>query len=77
MDGGVYTKDEMIEFAVSPYSPFLTDAKDILISEIGNDYSIYFSILMLIADGYTTQSEIDSVVGKKHWFLYRKTGVSI
>ena len=64
MDGGVYTKDEMIEFAVSPSSPFLTDAKDILISEIGNDYSIYFSILMLIADGYTTQSEIDSVVGK-------------
>ena len=64
MDGGAYTKDEMIDYALSPYSAFLSDAKDILISEIGNDYAIYFSILRLIAEGYVTQTEIDSVIGK-------------
>ena len=64
LDGGAYTKDEMIKAATEPYSPFLSDAKDILVSEMGKDYSIYFSILSLIADGYTTQSEIDSVIGK-------------
>lgn len=64
LDGGAYTKDEMIKAATEPYSPFLSDAKDILLSEIGKDYTIYFSILSLIAEGYTTQSKIDSVIGK-------------
>ena len=35
-----------------------------LISEFGRDYGTYFSILQLIAGGMTTQSEIDSVIGK-------------
>ena len=33
-------------------------------SEFGKDYSNYLSILQLIASGLTTQSEIDSVIGK-------------
>lgn len=64
LDSGAYTKDEMLKAATKPYSPFLSDAKDVLLSEIGKDYTIYFSILSLIAEGYTTQSEIDSVIGK-------------
>lgn len=42
----------------------LTEGKDMLIQEFGRDYSTYFSILQLIASGYTRQSEIDSVIGK-------------
>lgn len=64
LDGGAYTKEEMIKAATEPYSPFLSDTKDILVSEIGKDYTIYFSILGLIAEGFTTQSEIDSVIKK-------------
>ncbi|MBQ6683886.1 MAG: hypothetical protein IJM74_07270 [Bacteroidales bacterium] len=33
-------------------------------SEFGKDYTNYLSILQLIASGMTTQSEIDSVLGK-------------
>lgn len=64
LDSGSTTKEEMIREATNEYSPFLSDAKDILVSEIGKDYAIYFSILQLIARGYTTQVEIDSVIGK-------------
>lgn len=64
MDAGAYTKDAMINAATEAYSMFLSDSKDILLSEIGKDYTIYFSILRLIAEGFTTQSEIDSVIGK-------------
>ena len=42
----------------------MTDGRDILISEIGKDYGIYFSILQAIATGHTSQSEIDSIIQK-------------
>jgi hypothetical protein len=45
-------------------SPFLNEGKDILISEFGREYGTYFSILQLIASGKTTQSEVDSIIGK-------------
>ena len=59
-----FTKKKMIEYAISMPSPFLIDGKDILVSEIGKDYGTYFSILHLIAEGFTSQNEIDSVIGK-------------
>lgn len=59
-----FTKKKMIDYAISMPSPFLTDGKDVLVSEIGKDYGTYFSILSLIAGGLTSQSEIDSVIGK-------------
>jgi AAA+ ATPase superfamily predicted ATPase len=58
------TKDKMIEFVVRADSPFLTEGKDLLISEFGRDYGTYFAIIQLIASGKTTQSEIDSIIGK-------------
>ena len=33
-------------------------------SEFGKDYANYFSILSLIAEGKTTQREIDSIINK-------------
>ena len=64
MFAGATDKNAMLDYAISMPSPFLIDGKDILVSEIGKDYGIYFSILKLIASGLTAQSEIDSVIGK-------------
>ena len=54
----------MIDNVCNMASPFLTDGRELLISEIGKDYGIYFSILQAISRGLTTQSEIDSVIQK-------------
>jgi uncharacterized protein len=64
MDARATTKDKMLDFIVRPESPFLNDGKDLLVSEFGKDYGVYFSILQLIAAGKNSQSEIDSIIGK-------------
>jgi uncharacterized protein len=64
MESGAVTYSKMLDKITSPDSPFIGEGKDLLISEFGKEYGIYFSILQLIASGKTTQSEIDSVIGK-------------
>lgn len=64
MDARATTKQKMLNYALSPDSPFLTEGTELLISEFGRDYGTYFSILQLIASGMTTQNEIDSIIGK-------------
>ena len=64
MFAGATTKEKMLLSVANMASPFLTDGKDILVSEIGKDYGVYFSILSAIAEGLTSQSEIDSVIQK-------------
>ena len=64
MYAGATTKEKMLKSVCNIASPFLIDGKDILVSEIGKDYGIYFSILKCIADGLTMQNEIDSVIQK-------------
>ncbi len=64
MNAGATTKAKMISSVCNMASPFLVDGRDILISEIGKDYGIYFSILQAISRGLTSQSEIDSVIQK-------------
>ena len=64
MTAGATSKSKMLESVCNMASPFLADGRDILISEIGKDYGIYFSILQAISRGLTTQSEIDSVIQK-------------
>ena len=64
MESGCTTKNQMIDFVTGITSPFLIDGKDVLVSEMGKDYGIYFSILSLISNGMTTQSEIDSIIQK-------------
>lgn len=64
MDAGATTKNKMLRCALASDSPFLAEGTELLVSEFGRDYGTYFSILQLIAGGMTTQSEIDSVIGK-------------
>lgn len=64
MDAKATTKTKMLKYALSADSPFLTEGTELMVSEFGRDYGTYFSILQLIAKGMTTQSEIDSVIGK-------------
>ena len=64
MYAGAFSKDTMLSYALGETSPFLIDGKEILVSEIGKDYGIYFSVLRLISEGLTCQSEIDSVIQK-------------
>ena len=64
MNAKSVTIKKMLDFVVRPDSPLLGEGKDLLISEFGKDYSIYFSILQLIAAGKTSQSDIDSIIGK-------------
>lgn len=64
MYAGATTKNKMLDCVCNMTSPFLSDGRDILISEIGKDYGTYFSILQAIASGHTSQSEIDSIIQK-------------
>ncbi|MDL2306034.1 ATP-binding protein [Bacteroides sp. OttesenSCG-928-D19] len=64
MEAGAITKDKMLDMVTRPDSPFIGEGKELLISEFGKEYGTYFSILQLIASGKTTQSEIDSIIGK-------------
>ena len=64
MNAKATTYKKMLDFVTRRDSPFLHEGKDLLVSEFGRDYNTYFSILQLIAAGKTTQSEIDSIIGK-------------
>jgi AAA+ ATPase superfamily predicted ATPase len=64
MEAGAISKKKMLDAVVSPDSTFISEGRELLISEFGKEYGTYFSILQLIASGKTTQSEIDSIIGK-------------
>ena len=64
MDAGATTKGQMLQWVTQKGSPYLSEGTELIMSEFGKDYSNYLSILQMIARGMTTQSEIDSVIGK-------------
>jgi Archaeal ATPase./Archaea bacterial proteins of unknown function. len=64
MESGSTTREKMLEYVTGITSPFLIDGKELLVSEMGKDYGVYFSILALISRGMTSQREIDSIIGK-------------
>lgn len=64
MDAGAVTKELMLEWVTAQGSPFLTEGRELVISEFGKDYANYLSILQLIAGGMTVQSQIDDIIGK-------------
>jgi AAA+ ATPase superfamily predicted ATPase len=64
MKEGATTFDKMLDVVCSPDSLFLTEGKDLLISEFGKDYGTYFSIIQMIAGGRNTLKEINDVTGK-------------
>ena len=63
IDSGKNTADRMIDHITSVDSIFLTDGKDIIVSEFGKDYKTYFSIMQLIAGGKNRRAEIDNILG--------------
>ena len=65
MDIGAVTKDRMFDAVCSPTSLFFSEGTELLIGEFGKRYSVYFSIMQLIAGGMTSQSEIDGILKKK------------
>jgi AAA+ ATPase superfamily predicted ATPase len=63
MDTKATTFDKMLDRICSPLSLFLSEGKDLLISEFGKDYGTYFSILKLISKGKTALNEINTSIG--------------
>ncbi len=64
MDAGATSKKKILDYALSNDSPMLTEGTEMLLSEFGRDYGTYFAIMELIANGKTSQTAIDSIIGK-------------
>ena len=64
MDDGCRSWKDMLAAVCRPSSIFLDEGTELLVGEFGRKYQIYYSILQLIASGMTSQSEIDSIIGK-------------
>jgi len=64
MDEGCKSWADMLAAVCRPSSIFLDEGTELLVGEFGRKFQIYYSILQLIASGMTSQSEIDSVIGK-------------
>lgn len=62
-DNGHVTEESMLRFSVSYMSPFIEEGRNLLITEFGRDYGTYFSILLAIAQGRTSQAEITAALG--------------
>ena len=57
-----FTKKRILDEFFTGNSLFLSEGRNVLIDEFGNDYGNYFSILMLIASSKTSRSEMESVM---------------
>ena len=62
MERGAFDHDSMLDAVMSPDSVFLSDGKDILVTEFGKDYRTYFSIMQLISAGKERRHEIEDVL---------------
>lgn len=62
-DNGHVTSDSMIRFSVSYMSPLIDEGRNLLVTEFGRDYGTYFSVLLAIAQGRTSQAEITAALG--------------
>lgn len=59
-----FTLEKMLDEIFRENSLLIEEGKNILIEEFGKDYTIYFSILSLIAASKTSRSEIESILLK-------------
>ena len=62
-DNGHLTAEAMLRFTASSMSPFIDEGRHLLITEFGRDYGTYFSVLLCIARGYTSQGDITAALG--------------
>lgn len=65
MNAKAWTWKKMIDVVFSEQSLFVNEGKNLLIEEIGKEYSIYFSILECIARGINTRGDIENTIGIK------------
>lgn len=61
-DNGHLTAEAMLRFTASSMSPFIDEGRHLLITEFGRDYGTYFSVLLCIARGYTSQGDITAAL---------------
>lgn len=64
MDAQCYTKDRMLDYVCRQDSYFLTEGRDMVNQEFGEDGVTYFSVLQMIADGMTRRGDIDGAMRK-------------
>ena len=64
MDAGCYTKEKMLNYVCRRDSYFLTEGRDLMSQEFGDESATYFSILQLIANGLNRRSDIDGATQK-------------
>ena len=64
MDAGCYTKEKMLNYFCRQDSYFLSEGRDLMNQEFGDEGSTYFSILQLIAGGLNRRSDIDGAMQK-------------
>lgn len=64
MDAGATDKESMLKWVTDFESPFLSEGRELVLSEFGKDYANYLSILQLVAGGMTVQNQIDNIIGK-------------
>ena len=62
IDSGAFDSETMLKKATSAGSIFLTDGKDLLVTEFGKEYRTYASILQLLSSGKEKRSEIEDVL---------------
>ena len=62
-DNQALSVDRIYDFVFSENSLFIDEGRNLLITEFGKNYGIYFSILLEIANGHYTQGEIESALG--------------
>lgn len=65
VDNKALTHHKMIKLMCQENSPFLSEGKNILIEEFGKEYTIYFSILSCIANGFTARTAIESYLQRE------------
>ncbi len=61
----VFTYEQVLDFILDEYSPFINEGKNLLIEEFGREYGTYFSILELISVGKTGRGEIESILERQ------------
>ena len=62
IDSGAFDSEAMLKRATSAGSVFLTDGKDLLVTEFGKEYRTYASKLQLLSSGKEKRSEIEDVL---------------
>jgi AAA+ ATPase superfamily predicted ATPase len=64
-DSNALTVGRMVDFMARENSPFIDEGKTLLITEFGKNYGTYFAIIGAVAEGATTQHEIEQSIGSR------------